>query len=300
MWTAPAWCCCRRIRTRSARALRAALRERLGLDVAVIVSDTMGRPWRNGLTDVALGAAGIDAVRDHRGRDRPVRQRAAHHPDGGRRRARRRRRAGQGQADQVPVAVVRGYLPAPDGALRAGRGRARCVLVRDAAQDLFSLGTAEARAAGLRDAAALGLVGAIRRGTGADTGRGRTGDRRGRDRVRRQCPLSPSPTRRAPRCRQARPSCDAWPIVGFPSWSSRRAVAPACDVALAADGLASAGLTTSRDSVTRGTGRPSGTRAAPIGAVSRDGGPRHRPRRTGARDADDEQVLEVACPRRAP
>ena len=42
----------------SARALRAALRERFGLDVAVIVSDTMGRPWRNGLTDVALGAAG--------------------------------------------------------------------------------------------------------------------------------------------------------------------------------------------------------------------------------------------------
>lgn len=51
----------------SARALRAALAERYGVDVAVIVSDTMGRPWRNGLTDVALGVAGMSAIRDHRG-----------------------------------------------------------------------------------------------------------------------------------------------------------------------------------------------------------------------------------------
>src|SRR5690606_17747327 len=51
----------------SARGLRAALRERAGVDVAVIVSDTMGRPWRLGLVDVALGAAGIDPLRDHRG-----------------------------------------------------------------------------------------------------------------------------------------------------------------------------------------------------------------------------------------
>ncbi len=33
----------------------------------MIVSDTMGRPWRNGLTDVALGVAGMPAIRDHRG-----------------------------------------------------------------------------------------------------------------------------------------------------------------------------------------------------------------------------------------
>ncbi|HEY7177123.1 MAG TPA: coenzyme F420-0:L-glutamate ligase, partial [Micromonosporaceae bacterium] len=51
----------------SARALRSALRERFGLDVVVIISDTMGRPWRYGLTDVALGVAGIDAIRDYRG-----------------------------------------------------------------------------------------------------------------------------------------------------------------------------------------------------------------------------------------
>ncbi|MFC3504519.1 coenzyme F420-0:L-glutamate ligase [Micromonospora krabiensis] len=130
----------------SARALRAALRARYDLDVAVVISDTMGRPWRNGLTDVALGVAGMSALRDHRGEVDPygnelqltqmavVDELAA---------------AGElikGKIDQVPVAVVRGYLTAarPDED-EAGAA----VLVRDAAQDLFSLGTAEARTAGL-------------------------------------------------------------------------------------------------------------------------------------------------------
>ncbi len=58
----------------SARALRAALRERHGLDVAVVVTDTMGRPWRLGLTDTAIGAAGIDAVHRLPGHARRLRQ----------------------------------------------------------------------------------------------------------------------------------------------------------------------------------------------------------------------------------
>jgi coenzyme F420-0:L-glutamate ligase/coenzyme F420-1:gamma-L-glutamate ligase len=134
----------------SARSLRAALRERHGIDVAVIVSDTMGRPWRNGLTDVALGAAGIDPIRDHRGETDPygnelhltqmavVDELAA---------------AGElvkGKVDQVPVAVIRGYLDAA-----TGDGPGAVALVRDAAADLFSLGTAEARTVGLREAATL-------------------------------------------------------------------------------------------------------------------------------------------------
>ncbi|MET7836914.1 coenzyme F420-0:L-glutamate ligase [Micromonospora sediminicola] len=134
----------------SARALRAALRDRHGLDVAVVVSDTMGRPWRNGLTDVALGVAGMPAIRDHRGEVDPygnelqltqmavVDELAA---------------AGElikGKCDQVPVAVVRGYLTATDDDDEGARA-----LVRDASMDLFSLGTAEARADGLRAAAAL-------------------------------------------------------------------------------------------------------------------------------------------------
>jgi coenzyme F420-0:L-glutamate ligase/coenzyme F420-1:gamma-L-glutamate ligase len=51
----------------SARRLREELRARLGVDVAVVVSDTFGRTWREGLTDVAVGAAGIAALTDHRG-----------------------------------------------------------------------------------------------------------------------------------------------------------------------------------------------------------------------------------------
>ena len=52
---------------RSARRLRADLGRALGVDVAVIVSDTFGRTWRNGVTDIALGCAGILPVLDLRG-----------------------------------------------------------------------------------------------------------------------------------------------------------------------------------------------------------------------------------------
>ncbi len=52
---------------RSARRIRDALRHRFGVEVAVIVSDTFGRPWRRGLTDVAIGCAGILPIADLRG-----------------------------------------------------------------------------------------------------------------------------------------------------------------------------------------------------------------------------------------
>ncbi len=52
---------------RSARRIRDGLRAGTGLEVAVIVSDTFGRPWRRGVTDVAIGCAGIAAVVDLRG-----------------------------------------------------------------------------------------------------------------------------------------------------------------------------------------------------------------------------------------
>ncbi|MCU7725372.1 coenzyme F420-0:L-glutamate ligase [Actinoplanes sp. KI2] len=158
----------------SARRLRDGFRAR-GLAVAVVVSDTMGRAWRNGLTDVALGAAGIAPFRDHRGETDPygnelqltqmavIDELAA---------------AGElvkGKCDQVPVAVVRGFLatpgaslsadvthaafPPPPSGLQADAGpdadAGAAALLRDAASDMFSLGTAEARAAGLLDAAQL-------------------------------------------------------------------------------------------------------------------------------------------------
>ena len=52
---------------RSARRIRDALRHRFGVDVAVVVSDTFGRPWRRGVTDVAIGCAGLRPVVDLRG-----------------------------------------------------------------------------------------------------------------------------------------------------------------------------------------------------------------------------------------
>jgi coenzyme F420-0:L-glutamate ligase / coenzyme F420-1:gamma-L-glutamate ligase len=136
----------------SARSLRAAFRERYGRDVAVIISDTMGRPWRTGQTDVALGAAGIGPIHDHRGSVDPygnelhVTQMAI---------ADELAAAGdlvKGKVSQVPVAVVRGYLAAtePDD------GPGAVALVRDADHDLFSLGTAEATEAGMQAAARLG------------------------------------------------------------------------------------------------------------------------------------------------
>ncbi|MFY1626756.1 coenzyme F420-0:L-glutamate ligase [Micromonospora sp. WMMD723] len=148
----------------SARALRAALRDRYRIDVAVIISDTMGRPWRNGLTDVALGVAGMPAIRDHRGEVDPygnelqLTQMAVVDELAG---------AGElikGKCDQVPVAVVRGYLPAPSPPAEAAGpaatrpaedGVGAAALVRESDLDLFSLGTAEATAAGLRAAATL-------------------------------------------------------------------------------------------------------------------------------------------------
>jgi coenzyme F420-0:L-glutamate ligase/coenzyme F420-1:gamma-L-glutamate ligase len=145
----------------SARSLRRGLTERLGVDVAVIVSDTMGRPWRNGLTDVALGAAGIEAIRDHRGEIDPygnelhitqmavVDELAA------------AAELVKGKCDQVPVAVVRGLLPGVRHDARRPDGPGAAVLVRDAAHDLFALGTAEAHAAGLHAASTLTDVDAV-------------------------------------------------------------------------------------------------------------------------------------------
>ncbi|GAA3444327.1 coenzyme F420-0:L-glutamate ligase [Planomonospora venezuelensis] len=51
----------------SARVLRAGIAERLGVSVGVVVSDTFGRPWRNGQTDLAIGVAGVPPMLDYRG-----------------------------------------------------------------------------------------------------------------------------------------------------------------------------------------------------------------------------------------
>ncbi len=116
---------------RSARHIVDALRARRGVDVAVIVSDTFGRAWRMGLTDVAIGVAGIRAVLDLRGehdahgRELQVTEVAI---------ADEIASAAElvmGKAAGIPAAIVRGLDPA-----WFGDGRARD-LVRTPADDLF-------------------------------------------------------------------------------------------------------------------------------------------------------------------
>ena len=53
----------------SARSIRQSIKERLSVDVAVIISDTFGRPWRNGATDVAIGVAGLDPMLSYVGQE---------------------------------------------------------------------------------------------------------------------------------------------------------------------------------------------------------------------------------------
>jgi coenzyme F420-0:L-glutamate ligase/coenzyme F420-1:gamma-L-glutamate ligase len=113
----------------SARRLRTRLRERSEADVGVIVSDSFGRPWRQGTVDVALGVAGVTALRDLRG-----------HRDAAGYELRTTQIAVAdeiasaaelvlGKTDRVPAAIVRGVDARGDG-----RG---ADLVMPADRDLF-------------------------------------------------------------------------------------------------------------------------------------------------------------------
>jgi coenzyme F420-0:L-glutamate ligase/coenzyme F420-1:gamma-L-glutamate ligase len=132
----------------SARGLRAALYERVGARVGIVVSDTFGRPWRTGLTDVAIGVAGLDALDDHRGRadthgnELAVTVTAIADELAG------AAELVKGKAGAVPVAIVRGLAHLVTE--RDGEGVR--TLVRGAEDDMFRLGTAEAAAEGARGA----------------------------------------------------------------------------------------------------------------------------------------------------
>ncbi|WP_318203201.1 coenzyme F420-0:L-glutamate ligase [Streptomyces sp. SCL15-4] len=128
----------------SARAIRAGLREALGVNVGVLVTDTFGRPWRSGLTDVAIGAAGVRVLDDLRGGTdaygNPLSATVVATAD-------ELAAAGdlvKGKAAGRPVAVVRGlpHVVEPGTAGAADEG-ARA-LVRGARDDMFRLGTSEA------------------------------------------------------------------------------------------------------------------------------------------------------------
>ena len=61
------WRCYPPIRTPARASLRAALRAVLGVDVGVVITDTMGRAWRNGQTDAAIGSAGLAVLHGYAG-----------------------------------------------------------------------------------------------------------------------------------------------------------------------------------------------------------------------------------------
>ena len=101
----------------SAQRIREAIRGRTGVTAAVLVSDTFGRPWREGATNVAIGVAGMRPLRDYRGQQDPhgylLRVSVAAWAD---------ELAGatdlvQGKTAGVPVAIIRGldYETGPDG-----------------------------------------------------------------------------------------------------------------------------------------------------------------------------------------
>ncbi|MFD9976277.1 coenzyme F420-0:L-glutamate ligase [Streptomyces sp. NPDC059017] len=123
----------------SAARIREGLRDALGVEVGVVITDTFGRPWRAGLTDVAVGAAGVRVLDDLRGGtdahgnrlDVTVVATADELAAAG--------DLVKGKAAGLPVAVVRGL----DHVVADGTDGARA-LVRPAADDMFRLGTSEA------------------------------------------------------------------------------------------------------------------------------------------------------------
>ncbi len=126
----------------SARTLREAVRRRTGANVGVVVTDTAGRPWRLGQTDMAVGAAGIVVLESYAGRpdgyghDLQVTEPAAADELAG------AAELAQGKLGRRPFAMVRGRA---DLVLPAGEdGPGAVALVRPEADDLFGFGAREA------------------------------------------------------------------------------------------------------------------------------------------------------------
>jgi coenzyme F420-0:L-glutamate ligase / coenzyme F420-1:gamma-L-glutamate ligase len=130
----------------SARGLRRALSERFRVQLGVIVTDTFGRPWRLGQTDLAIGAAGVRVLDDHRGRTdahgNELAVTAPAHAD----ELAAAAELVKGKVAQVPVAVVRGLA----SLVTTEDGPGVRALVRPEDDDLFRLGSREAAREALR------------------------------------------------------------------------------------------------------------------------------------------------------
>ncbi len=132
----------------SAADLRARIRESIGADVAVVITDTMGRAWRNGQVDAAIGSSGLPVLADYNGmRDSlgndllvtaiAIADEVAAAAD-----------LVKGKLGGIPVAVVRGLAQVDDGSSALD-------LIRPIEEDLFRLGTDMSIALGRKQAALL-------------------------------------------------------------------------------------------------------------------------------------------------
>ena len=124
----------------SARALRKRLRELTGTRIGVVVTDTFGRPWRNGLTDVAIGAAGVEVLEDHRGRTDSHGNELALTVIATADELAAAADLAKGKTSGRPAAVVRGLSQV----VTEEDGPGIRPLIRAAADDMFRLGTSEA------------------------------------------------------------------------------------------------------------------------------------------------------------
>jgi len=115
---------------RSAARLRRELKKQLGIGIAVIVSDSFGRPWREGLTEVAIGVAGMRPLADYRGRQDPHGYSLHATIDAVADELACAAGLVCGKLADTPACIIRGY------AYRRGNGEAR-ELIRSAKSDLF-------------------------------------------------------------------------------------------------------------------------------------------------------------------
>jgi len=123
----------------SARSLRAGLSALAGVSVGVIVSDTFGRPWRDGLVDVAIGASGVSVVEDLRGKQDPYGNPLSATVTALADELASAAELVKGKLSAVPVAVIRGlgHLIVSDSELGAS------ALVRAPSDDMFRTGSRE-------------------------------------------------------------------------------------------------------------------------------------------------------------
>jgi coenzyme F420-0:L-glutamate ligase/coenzyme F420-1:gamma-L-glutamate ligase len=123
----------------SARTLRQSIAARRAISVGVIISDTLGRAWRTGQTDTAIGAAGLAPIRDHRGQSdtfgNPLEVTMAAVAD----EIAAAADLVKGKTSQIPVAIVRGLAEL----VTAADGPGAAALVRPVAEDMFRLGAAD-------------------------------------------------------------------------------------------------------------------------------------------------------------